>query len=269
MSRLNGKVAIVTGGGRGIGAATAARLAAEGAAVVVNDIDAEPAEATVAEIRANDGRAVACVANTVDYAEAERLIATAVTEFGGLDILINNAGTTRDKMFHGMDDAMFDFVLDANLKTAIHCARAAMPAMRDVAKAEIAEYGRPAYNRKIVFTSSVAALMGNPGQVNYVAAKGGLIAVTKTLARELGGFGINVNAVAPGFVETRLTQARQAGDTYGIPDQMREMAKGLIALGRLGLPEDIAAVHAFLASPDSDFISGVTIPVTGGQLGGM
>lgn len=269
MSRLNGKVAIVTGGGRGIGAATAARLAAEGAAVVVNDIDAEPAEATVAEIRANDGRAVACVANTVDYAEAERLIATAVTEFGGLDILINNAGTTRDKMFHGMDDAMFDFVLDANLKTAIHCARAAMPAMRDVAKAEIAEHGRPAYNRKIVFTSSVAALMGNPGQVNYVAAKGGLIAVTKTLARELGGFGINVNAVAPGFVETRLTQARQAGDTYGIPDQMREMAKGLIALGRLGLPEDIAAVHAFLASPDSDFISGVTIPVTGGQLGGM
>ena len=269
MSRLNGKVAIVTGAGRGIGAATAARLAAEGAAVVVNDIDAEPAEATVAEIRANDGRAVACIANTVDYAEAERLIATAVTEFGGLDILINNAGTTRDKMFHGMDDAMFDFVLDANLKTAIHCARAAMPAMRDVAKAEIAANGRPAYNRKIVFTSSVAALMGNPGQVNYVAAKGGLIAVTKTLARELGGFGINVNAVAPGFVETRLTQARQAGDTYGIPDQMREMAKGLIALGRLGLPEDIAAVHAFLASPDSDFISGVTIPVTGGQLGGM
>mgnify|MGYP003587396829 CR=1 FL=1 len=269
MSRLNGKVAIVTGGGRGIGAATAARLAAEGAAVVVNDIDAEPAEATVAGIRANDGKAVTCVANTVDYTEAERLINVAVDHFGGLDILINNAGTTRDKMFHGMDDAMFDFVLDANLKTAIHCARAAMPAMRDVAKAEIAEHGRPAYNRKIVFTSSVAALMGNPGQVNYVAAKGGLIAVTKTLARELGGFGINVNAVAPGFVETRLTQARQAGDTYGIPDQMREMAKGLIALGRLGRPEDIAAVHAFLASPDSDFISGVTIPVTGGQLGGM
>ncbi|MDQ1248796.1 MAG: 3-oxoacyl-[acyl-carrier protein] reductase, partial [Actinomycetota bacterium] len=129
--------------------------------------------------------------------------------------------------------------------------------------------GHPRHNRKIVFTSSVAALMGNPGQVNYVAAKGGLIAVTKTLARELGPFGINVNAVAPGFVETRLTQSKTAGETYGIPEQMREMAKAMIALGRLGLPQDIAAVHAFLASSDSDFISGVTIPVTGGQLGGM
>ncbi len=269
MSRLTDRVAVVTGGGRGIGAATALRLASEGAAVVVNDIDAGPAEEAVAAVVADGGRAVACVANTVDFAEAEKLIDVAVTEFGGLDILINNAGTTRDKMFHGMDDEMFDFVLDANLKTAIHCARAAMPAMRDVAKAEIAETGRVDHNRKIVFTSSVAALMGNPGQVNYVAAKGGLIAVTKTLARELGPFGINVNAVAPGFVETRLTQAKKAGEDYGIPDQMREMAKAIISLGRLGLPEDIAAVHAFLASPDSDFVSGVTIPVTGGQLGGM
>lgn len=269
MARLDGRVAIVTGAGRGIGAATAARLAAEGAAVVVNDIDPDPAEETVAEILAGGGRAVACVANTVDYGEAERLVGVALEHFGALDILINNAGTTRDKMFHGMDDELFDFVLDANLKTAIHCARAAMPAMREVAKAEISEKGRPSHNRKIVFTSSVAALMGNPGQVNYVAAKGGLIAVTKTLARELGPFGINVNAVAPGFVETRLTQAKVAGETYGIPDQMREMAKAMIALGRLGLPEDIAAVHAFLASADSDFVSGVTIPVTGGQLGGM
>lgn len=269
MTRLDGRVAIVTGAGRGIGAATAIRLAAEGAAVVVNDIDAAPAEETVAQILEASGRAHACVANTVDYAEAVRLVGTAVDTYGALDILINNAGTTRDKMFHGMDDEMFDFVLDANLKTAIHCARAAMPAMRDVAKAEIAELGRPRHNRKIVFTSSVAALMGNPGQVNYVAAKGGLIAVTKTLARELGAFGINVNAVAPGFVETRLTQAKTEGETYGIPDQMREMAKAMIALGRMGRPEDIAAVHAFLASSDSDFVSGITIPVTGGQLGGM
>ncbi|MFI0432292.1 MAG: glucose 1-dehydrogenase [Candidatus Nanopelagicales bacterium] len=268
-TRLDGKVAIVTGGGRGIGAATAARLAAEGAAVVINDIDAEPAEETAAAILADGGQALAHVANTVDVAAAEGLVAAAMERFGAVDILINNAGTTRDKMFHGMDADMFDFVLDANLKTAINCTRAVMPAMRDVAKAEIAEHGRPSHNRKIVFTSSVAALMGNPGQVNYVAAKGGLIAVTKTLARELGPFGINVNAVAPGFVETRLTQAKREGESYGIPDQMREMAKAIISLGRLGLPEDIAAVHAFLASPDSDFVSGVTIPVTGGQLGGM
>jgi 3-oxoacyl-[acyl-carrier protein] reductase len=144
-----------------------------------------------------------------------------------------------------------------------------MPYLRDVAKAELAATGKVAYNRKIVFTSSVAALMGNPGQYNYTAAKGAIIATTKTLARELGAFGINVNAVAPGFIETRLTQAKQEGDTYGIPQQMRDMSLMLIALGRLGQPEDIANVHAFLVSPDSDFVSGVTIPVTGGQLGGM
>jgi len=269
MGRLSGKVAIVTGGGRGIGAATAARLAADGASVVVNDIDAEPADESVSAILANGGTAVACVANTVDFAEAERLVASTIEHFGTVDILINNAGATRDKMFHLMDDEMFDFVLDANLRTAFHTSRAVVPVMRDAAKAEIGSEGRPAHNRKIVFTSSVAALMGNPGQVNYVAAKGGLIAVTKTLARELGPFGINVNAVAPGFVETRLTQAKREGESYGIPDQMREMAKAIIALGRLGEPSDIAAVHAFLASSDSDFVSGVTIPVTGGQLGGM
>ena len=269
MSKLEGKVAIVTGAGRGIGAATARRLAADGAEVVLNDIDAEPLAAVAEEITAAGGQAVTCVANTVDFAEAERLVAQAVDAFGQVDILINNAGTTRDKMFHGMDDDTFDFVMDANLRTAIHCARAVMPFMREVAKAEISENGRPAYHRKIVFTSSVAALMGNPGQVNYTAAKGGLIAITKTLARELGAFWINVNAVAPGFVETRLTQAKADGDDYGIPEQMRTLATGLIALGRLGQPEDIAAVHAFLASPDSDFVSGVTIPVTGGQLGGM
>ena len=269
MGRLQGKVAIVTGGGRGIGAATAARLAADGARVVVNDIDPIPAEETVAAITANGGAAFPCVANTVELAEAERLVATAVEQFGAVDILINNAGATRDKMFHLMDDELFDFVLDANLRTAIHTSRAAVPVMRDAAKAEIAASGRPAHNRKIVFTSSVAALMGNPGQVNYTAAKGGLIAVTKTLARELGAFAINVNAVAPGFIETRMTAAKKLGEATGVPEEMRQMARMMISLGRFGEPEEIAAVHAFLASPDSDYVSGVTIPVTGGQIGGM
>jgi 3-oxoacyl-[acyl-carrier protein] reductase len=269
MDRIDGRVAIVTGAARGIGAATAARLAADGAAVVINDLDAEPAEAVAAEILANGGRAVAHVGNTVDAEQAQSLVDSALSHFGAVDILINNAGTTRDKMFHGMDEDTFDFVLDANLKTAINCTRAVMPTMREKAKAEIAANGRPRHHRKIIFTSSVAALMGNPGQVNYTAAKGGLIAVTKTLARELGPFGINVNAVAPGFIETRLTQAKRDSDDYGIPEQMRQMAQAMIALGRMGTPEDIAAVHAFLASPDSDFVSGVTIPVTGGQIGGM
>ncbi len=269
MGRLDDRVAIVTGGGRGIGRATCLRLAADGAAVVVNDIDEAPAQETVALISAAGGTAVAVVANTVDLDQARALTAAAADEFGKLDIVVNNAGTTRDKMFHGLDDELFDFVVDTNLKTGFHTTLAAMPYMREVAKAEIKEYGRPAYNRKLVFTSSVAALMGNPGQFNYTAAKGAVIATTKTLARELGPFGINVNAVAPGFVETRLTAAKQAGETYGIPEEMRTMARAMISLGRLGEPEDIANVTAFLVSSDADFVSGVTIPVTGGQLGGM
>ena len=269
MGRLDDRVAIVTGSGRGIGRATALRLARDGAAVVVNDIDGDPAAETVALIEAEGGRAIAVIADTVQLDEAHRLARAAVDEFGKLDIVVNNAGTTRDKMFHGMTDELFDFVVDANLRTAYHTTLAAMPYLREVAKAEIAATGKPAYHRKITFTSSVAALMGNPGQFNYTAAKGALIAVTKTLARELGPFGINVNAVAPGFIETRLTQAKTEGDTYGIPEQMRSMSLMLIALGRLGEPEDIANVHAFLVSSDADFVSGVTIPVTGGQLGGM
>ena len=269
MGRLDDRVAIVTGAGRGIGRATALRLAREGAAVAVNDIDAGPAQETVDLVRSQGGRALPHSANTVHLAEAEALVGETVAEFGQLDIVVNNAGTTRDKMFHGLEDELFDFVLDTNLRTAYHTTLAAMPYLRDVAKQEIAEQGRPAYHRKVVFTSSVAALMGNPGQFNYTAAKGALIAVTKTLARELGPFGVNVNAVAPGFIETRLTAAKKEGETFGIPDQMRDMARAIISLGRLGEPEDIANVTAFLVSSDSDFVSGVTIPVTGGQLGGM
>ncbi|MEI8081559.1 MAG: 3-oxoacyl-ACP reductase family protein [Actinomycetes bacterium] len=269
MGRLDDRVAIVTGGGRGIGRATCLRLARDGASVVVNDIDSVPADETVELIVAEGGKAVAVVANTVDFEQAKRLVETAVATFGKLDIVVNNAGVTRDKMFHGLDDELFDFVVDANLKTGFHTTLAAMPYMRQVAKDEIAANGAPAYNRKIVFTSSVAALMGNPGQYNYTAAKGAVIATTKTLARELGAFGINVNAVAPGFVETRLTAAKTPGNELGIPEEMRQMARMLISLGRLGEPEDIANVTAFLCSSDSDFVSGVTIPVTGGQLGGM
>lgn len=269
MGRLDDRVAIVTGGGRGIGRATSVRLAADGAHVIVNDIDDAPARETVEIIEAAGGKAAGIVANTVDLDEAKRLVSETVGVFGKLDIIVNNAGVTRDKMFHGLDDELFDFVVDANLKTGFHTTLAAMPYMREVAKQEIADTGAPAYNRKIIFTSSVAALMGNPGQYNYTAAKGAIIATTKTLARELGAFGINVNAVAPGFIETRLTAAKEPGNELGIPEATRQMAKMMISLGRLGEPEDIANVTAFLASSDSDFVSGVTIPVTGGQLGGM
>ena len=164
-----------------------------------------------------------------DSDQAHGLAKAAVDAFGQLDILVNNAGITRDKMFHGMTDDVFDFVLDTNLKTAYHSTLAAMPYLREVAKSEIASTGKPAYNRKIVFTSSVAALMGNPGQFNYTAAKGAIISVTKTLARELGPFGINVNAVAPGFIETRLTQSKESGAELGIPEQMRQLSLAMIA----------------------------------------
>ena len=187
--------------------------------------------------------------------------------FGKIDILINNAGITRDKTFHNLDDELWDFVLDINLKTAFHSTLAAMPYMREAAKREMSEQGAPAYHRKITLTTSVAALVGNAGQANYTAAKGAIVALTKTLARELGPFRINVNAVAPGFIETRLTAAKQEGEDIGIPDQVRAMALMLIALGRYGEPEDVANAHVFLASEEADFISGVVLPVAGGQLG--
>ena len=260
-------MAVVTGAGRGIGRATALRLAAEGALVVLGDLDQEPHEAVSAELP--DAAATTYLGNTADPEQAAALIERAVETFGTVDILVNNAGTTRDRMFHRQDAADLDAALDANLRTAWNATQAALAVMRPAAKAELAASGAVDHQRKIVFTSSVAALTGNPGQANYTAAKGALIALVRTLAQELGPFGINVNAVAPGFIETRLTAEKSDGGDVGIPGDIRESIRGMISLGRFGQPEDIAAATAFLVSPDSDYVSGVTLPVTGGQFGGM
>ena len=265
--RLSGRVAVVTGAGRGIGRATALRLADEGALVVLGDIESAPLDAVAAEIQG--GPASTYVGDTSDPEQAASLIETAVEAHGTVDILVNNAGVTRDRMFHRQTVHDLDAALDANLRSAWNATQAAIAVMRPTAKAELERTGTPDHQRKVVFTSSVAALTGNPGQANYTAAKGALIALVRTLAQELGPFGINVNAVAPGFIETRLTAPKEGQTGFGIPADIRESIRGMISLGRFGRPEDVAAATAFLVSPDSDYISGVTLPVTGGQFGGM
>ncbi len=267
MGRLDDRVAIVTGAGRGIGRATALRFAEEGAAVVVNDVDGDPAEETVEEIKKNGGQAVAAVANTVELEQAQKMVETAVKEFGRLDILVNNAGITRDKTFHNMTPEIWD---SASRSTSTRRSTRRRQRCRTCVRSRRRSSPRRARSPTTARSRSRprrSAITGNPGQANYTAAKGAIISLTKTLARELGPFRINVNAVAPGFIETRLTAAKEEGSDLGIPEPLRNMAIGLIAIGRAGRPEDLANAHLFLCSAEADFVSGVLLPVTGAQLG--
>jgi len=243
--RFSDRVALVTGGGRGIGAATAARLAAEGARVVVSDLDVGPAEEVAGPIGA---LAIAC--DVTDRSSVESMVARTLGELGRLDILVCCAGVIRDNLLFKMTDEDWDVVIDTHLKGTFLCARAAQKPMVEQ------KYG------KMVFLSSTSAL-GNRGQTNYSTAKAGLQGMARTLAIELGPFNVNVNAVAPGFVETRMTRA--TAERMGVDfEAFKVGAASQTPLRRIGQPEDIASVIAFLCSEESSFVSGQTLYVRGG-----
>lgn len=272
MTLLQDKVAIITGSGRGIGAATAQLFAAQGAKVVVTDIDPKPAEETVARITTAGGTALAVPADVTDAGGVEELIGQTVNHFGGIDILVNNAGYTWDGMFHKMSDEQWEAMLAVHLTAPFRIIRAAVPYMREMAKKEKEQSGA-AKARKIINISSTTGTRGNVGQANYAAGKAGVIGMTKTLAKEWGPFNIQVNAVAFGFIDTRLTQADEKGDfteragkkiKLGIPDQMRQMGTMLIPMGRTGTPEEAAGAVLFFASAFSNYVSGQVLEVTGG-----
>ena len=273
MGVLDGKAAIVTGSARGIGRATAELLAEHGARVLINDLDADVAEQAASEIT---GETAVFGGDLTKEGVPDQLVQKAVDEFGQLDIIVNNAGYTRDGVAHKMTDEQFQAMLDIHTVAPFRICRAAAPHMREPAKQE-REEGREVF-RKIVNVSSVSGMHGNAGQVNYSAGKLGVVGLTKTLAKEWGQFKINVNAVAFGFVETRLTAAKESGNTMtkdgeeiqlGIPEQMRQMASMLIPLGRPASPEEAAGPIFFLCSPWADYVHGQVLNVTGGQFGGM
>jgi 3-oxoacyl-[acyl-carrier protein] reductase len=245
---LAGRVAVITGAGSGIGEATARRFAAEGAVVVINDVEPERAQAVAAAIEKAGGRALAIPGDVTRREAVEAMVRRAVEELGRLDVLVNNAGINRDAMSHKMTEEQWDQVLAVNLKGTFLCAQAALPRMRERG------WGR------VVNTSSIGSL-GNIGQANYAASKAGVIGLTRTLALEYAKYGITVNCVAPGAVMTPMLA--------GVPDAIREKITAGIPVGRIAEPAEIAAVHAFLASDEAAFITGQVIFVDGGMSVGV
>src|SRR5665648_383897 len=266
---LDGKAAIVTGSARGIGRATAELLAAQGARVLINDLDGDVAEQASGEIA---GDTVTFAGDLTKDGVPDKLVETAVEAFGGLEIVVNNAGYTWDGPIHKMSDEQFQAMLDIHNVVPFRVLRAAAPHMREPAKKERDE-GREVF-RKVVNVSSISGTMGNAGQANYASGKSGVVGLTKTLAKEWGQFKINVNAVAFGYIETRLTANKDASNTMeidgqqvqlGIPSQMRQLASQLIPLGRPGTPQEAAGGVFLLCSPWANYITGQVLNITGGQ----
>jgi 3-oxoacyl-[acyl-carrier protein] reductase len=273
MGVLDDKVAIVTGSARGIGRATAELLSSQGARVLINDLDADVAQQTADEI---DGETAVYGGDLTADGAPDELVKTAIDAFGKIDIIVNNAGYTLDAPIHKMSDDWWEKMLAIHVTVPFRVIRAAAPHLREPAKQE-RERGEEVF-RKIVNVSSISGTMGNAGQANYSAGKSAVVGLTKTLAKEWGQFKVNVNAVAFGYIETRLTASKVEDNTMeiggekvqlGIPDQLRGMAAMLIPLGRPGTPEEAAGGVFFLCSPWSNYVHGQTLNVTGGQFTGM
>jgi len=273
MGVLDGKVAIVTGSARGIGRATAELLSEQGAQVLINDLDGDAAEQTAGEIA---GETTVYAGDLTKDGAPDELVKTAIDAWGKIDIIVNNAGYTIDAPIHKMSDDAFQKMLDIHAIVPFRVIRAAAPHLREPAKAE-RDRGEEVF-RKIVNVSSISGTMGNAGQANYSAGKNAVVGLTKTLAKEWGQFKINVNAVAFGYIETRLTAAKDDSNVMeiggekvqlGIPDQLRGMASMLIPLGRPGTPQEAAGGVFFLCSPWSNYVHGQTLNITGGQFTGM
>ena len=273
MGVLDGKVAIVTGSARGIGRATAELLSEQGASVLINDLDGDVAEQTASEI---DGETAVYAGDLTRPGAPDELVAAAIDAWWRIDIIVNNAGYTIDAPIHKMSDDAFQRMLDIHTIVPFRVIRAAAPHLREPAKKE-REAGEEVF-RKIVNVSSISGTMGNAGQANYSAGKSAVVGLTKTLAKEWGQFKINVNAVAFGWIETRLTASKDSENTMeidgetvqlGIPDQMRSLAPMMIPLGRPGTPQEAAGGVFFLCSPWSNFVHGQVLNITGGQFTGM
>jgi 3-oxoacyl-[acyl-carrier protein] reductase len=273
MGVLDGKSAIVTGSARGIGRATAELLVSQGAQCLINDLDGDVAEQASAEIA---GETAVFAGDLTKPGVPDQLVQKAIDSFGKIDIIVNNAGYTLDAPIHKMSDEHFQAMLDIHTVVPFRVIRAAAPHLREPAKKE-KEEGKEVF-RKIVNISSTSGTFGNAGQGNYSAGKAAVVGLTKTVAKEWGQFKVNVNAVAFGFIDTRLTRAKVDENTMekdgekiqlGIPEQMRGMASMLIPLGRPASPEEAAGGVFFLCSPWSNYVHGQTLHVTGGMFGGM